>query len=244
VFHVISVRRARPWLAALLVAGGLTAAHAVGAVRPTAALPPAAGPVYRVATTTKAMALAINVVWGTEYVPRLLALLTRAHAHATFFLGGAWAAEHPTLVRDLVAAGMEIGNHGYAHRHQSTLTFDQNVEEIARASRAIEQAGAPRPMLFAPPYGEYNNTVLEAARALHMPLIMWTVDTIDWRPSSSPAVIVSRVLNGASAGAIVLMHPTDRTVEALPTILTQLESRGYRLVTVSQLLQLGTPEGE
>jgi peptidoglycan/xylan/chitin deacetylase (PgdA/CDA1 family) len=241
--RVISLRRRRPLLIGLL----LTAAFAVasrGAVTRPVAAPGVPGPVYRVATTTKAMALAINVVWGTEYVPKLLSILEAHHARATFFLGGAWAAAHPALVERLVAAGMELGNHGYAHRHQSTMTLDQNVAEITAASRAIEAAGGPRPVLFAPPYGEYNDTVLRAAALLHMPLIMWTVDTIDWRPSSSPSVITSRVLNGASAGAIVLMHPTERTVEALPTIVSRLSADGYRLVTVSQLLSLGTPEGE
>lgn len=230
------------------VMAGLLAAAAVWVgVRPgaSALVAPAAPPaVYRVATTTPAVAFAVNVVWGTEYVPRLLAVLQQAHARATFFLGGAWAAAHPDLVRRLVAAGMEVGNHGYAHRHHSLLSFDANVEEITRASRAIELAGAPRPTLFAPPYGEYNRTVLEAAAALHLTTIMWTIDTIDWRPSSTSDLITNRVLSRAAPGAIVLMHPTERTVEALPRMLAGLTSKGLRVVTVGTLLKAGAPQGE
>lgn len=206
------------------------------------AAPPA--PVYRVATTTPAMALGINVVWGTDYVPGLLKALEAAHAHATFFLGGAWAEQHPALVRLLVARGMEIGNHGYAHRHQSLLSFDANLAEITRASRAIELAGAPRPTLFAPPYGEYNATVLKAAAALHLTVIMWTIDPVDWRPSTTAAQIVQKVVGGRAAGAIVLLHPTAATEEALPVILRDLTQAGYRVVTVGALLKLGQPAGE
>jgi peptidoglycan/xylan/chitin deacetylase (PgdA/CDA1 family) len=241
-FQVVSWRRLRPWvlglaalaMVSLALARELNPAHASSSQ----------GPVYRVATTTKAMALTVNVVWGTEYVPTILRDFEAAHQRGTFYLGGAWAQAHPDLVARIRAAGMEIGNHGYAHRHQSQLSFDANVEEITRASRAIEQAGGGRPVLFAPPYGEYNAVVLRAANALHMPLIMWTIDTIDWRPSSSPSVITARVMRRAAPGAIVLMHPTERTVEALPQILRDLMSQGYRLVTVSDLLRLGTPQGE
>jgi peptidoglycan/xylan/chitin deacetylase (PgdA/CDA1 family) len=227
-------------LAALAAAWSLVA---VLAARRAPAAPPAP-PVYRVATTVPAMALGINVVWGTEYVPGLLKALEAAHAEATFFLGGAWAEQHPALVRLLVARGMEIGNHGYAHRHQSRLSFDANVAEIARASRAIELAGAPRPTLFAPPYGDYNATVLRAAASLHLTVVMWTIDPVDWRPSTSAADIVRRVLAGRAAGAIVLLHPTAATDEALPVILRDLAESGYRVVTVGALLKLGEPRGE
>jgi len=212
--------------------------------QPRAAAAPEAAPVYRVITTHRAMALTINVVWGTEYVPQIVAILHQRGLTATFFLGGAWAQAHPDLVRTLRQDGMEVGNHGYAHRHSNQLSFDENLNEIARAARAIELAGAPRPSLFAPPYGEFNHTVLAAAAALHQTVVMWTIDTIDWRPSSAPGVIVQRVLARAAPGAIVLMHPTARTVAALPTLLQQLSDQGYHLVTVSQLLRWGRPAGD
>jgi peptidoglycan/xylan/chitin deacetylase (PgdA/CDA1 family) len=230
-------------LVALIVAV-LLGAWAGGSWLRTASAAPPPGPVYRVATTAPEVALAVNVVWGTEYVPKILSILRQNHAQATFFLGGAWAASHPALARELAAAGMEIGNHGYAHRHQSTLSFDANLAEITRATRAIELATGVRPTLFAPPYGEYNATVLAAAAALHMPVIMWTIDTIDWRPDSSPGLIAQRVLSRAAPGAIILMHPTERTVDALPGLLKALAERGYRVVGVQQLLAAGRPEGE
>jgi peptidoglycan/xylan/chitin deacetylase (PgdA/CDA1 family) len=227
-----------------LVLAVLLGAWAGGSWLRAASAPPPPEPVYRVATTAPEVALAVNVVWGTEYVPQMLRVLQQNHAQATFFLGGAWAAAHPALARGLATAGMEIGNHGYAHRHQSTLSFDANLAEITRATRAIELATGVRPTLFAPPYGEYNATVLAAAAALHMPVIMWTIDTIDWRPDSSPGLIVQRVLGRVAPGAIILMHPTERTVDALPSLLKALAERGYRVVGVQQLLAAGRPAGE
>lgn len=226
---------------ALLTVG---AAALVGEyARAAYALPPA-GAVYAVRTSQKVVALAINVVWGTEYVKPILQELTRSSDTATFFLGGRWAETNPALARILAVAGMEIGNHGFAHRHQSLLNFDENVAEIARASRAIELATGVRPTLYAPPYGEFNAMVLDASRSLHLTLIMWTIDTIDWRPASTAAVITSRVLKKVRPGAIILMHPTDRTMQALPGLLAALHRDGYRVVSVSTLLHAGIPQGE
>jgi peptidoglycan/xylan/chitin deacetylase (PgdA/CDA1 family) len=173
-----------------------------------------------------------------------LHLLTQDHVKATFMLGGAWATAHPDLVRALQQAGMELGNHGYGHRHVSLLSYEANLNEIERTNTAVAMITGQLPTVFAPPYGEFNATVLRAAAAAHMPLVMWTIDTIDWRLSSTPSVIAGRVLSRARAGAIVLMHPTERTVEALPEIVHTLTARGYRLVTVSTLLKMGQPTGD
>ncbi len=237
-----AARRPATWYG--LAAAGLMGLALFGAPRlqSAAAAPPA--PVYRVLTRAPLMALSINVVWGTEFVPHILRILASGHVRATFFLGGAWAAANPALVQEMVRDGMAVENHGYAHRHSNQLSFDENLNEITRAARAIQLAGAPRPTLYAPPYGEFNGTVLAAADALHNRVILWTIDTIDWRPTSDVAAITRRVLAKAQAGAIVLMHPTRRTVAALADILARLRQAGYHLVTVPQLLTAGTPAGE
>ncbi|MGC8486986.1 MAG: polysaccharide deacetylase family protein [Clostridia bacterium] len=245
-FRVISRRRARRDVLLTLLALLVLALAGVIGERARAAegvLPPS-GPVYSVRTSQKLVALGINVVWGTEYVGPLLHALKSDSATATFFLGGAWTEANPALARTLAAAGMEIGNHGFQHRHQSLLNFDENLNEITRASRAIELATGVRPALFAPPYGEYNQTVLRAVQSLHLTLVMWTIDTIDWRPSSSPGLITERVLKKVRPGAIILMHPTERTKDALPGLLKTLRQDGYKVVSISALLQSGTASGE
>ena len=225
-------------VAILLLAPHRSAARAQGPVHRYT------GPVYRVVTKEPAMALTINVVWGTEYVPEILKTLTKDRVKATFMLGGAWASGHPALVRDLFQAGMELGNHGYAHRHVSMLSYQENLNEIERTNTAVGTITGSLPKVFAPPYGEFNQTVLKAAAAANMPLIMWTIDTIDWRASSSAAIIANRVLTRLAPGSIVLMHPTERTAAALPELISALQQRGYHLVTVSQLLTMGQPTGD
>ncbi len=202
------------------------------------------GPVYRVITTKRAMALTINVVWGTQYLPSLLETLQARHVHATFMVGGVWAKNHPQLVQRMVKDGMEVGNHGWAHGHPANMSVDENVTDIHKTNEAVKAASGVSPAVYAPPYGELGSSVLKAASLLHMPLVMWTIDTIDWRPTSTVEYMVNKVLQKAQPGAIVLMHPTDRTVQALPQVIQGLQGQGYSLVTVSQLLKMGTPTGD
>ncbi|CAB1128779.1 NodB homology domain-containing protein [Candidatus Hydrogenisulfobacillus filiaventi] len=234
-------KRLRTWVVAGAAAAGLVAGVPVRAQAPPL---PAAVPVYRVETAHPVMALSINVVWGTEYVPQLLAALKAAHAHATFMLGGRWAEQHADLARSLVQAGMEVGNHGWNHAHPSLQDPEALAADIRRSSAAIAAVTGAQPALYAPPYGELNPRILGAARANGLTLVMWTIDTIDWRPASDPATIVRRVLGRARPGAIVLMHPTDRTVEALPAVLKGLAAKGYQVVTVSDLLRTGQPRND
>ena len=200
-----------------------------------------AGPIYRVATTKRVVALTVNVVWGTQYVGPILHIMQGDRVRGTFMLGGAWATAHPELVRAIQSARMELGNHGYAHRHVNQLSYQQNLAEIERTNTAVAGITGVLPKVFAPPYGEYNATVLRAAAAANMPLIMWTIDTVDWHPSSSSSLIVDRVLRKLTPGAIVLMHPTERTVDALPDVIAGIKRRNYQFLTVSKLLATGTP---
>lgn len=237
-FHVISLRGPLTRLI-VLVAALLAAAWLINPRTLHARAQPI--PVYRVETSTRAMALTINVVWGTEYVPKLLQELHAAHVPATFMVGGAWAKVHPDLVRQMQKDGDEIGNHGWNHRHPNQLSLQANIEDIEQTNQMVKTIVGVRPSVYAPPYGEFNRTVLAAAEQAHMTLVMWTIDTIDWRPSSSVGYMVNKVLNKSAPGSLVLMHPTDRTVTALPQIIQGLKSRGYQLVTASELLTLGTP---
>ncbi|MDA8193004.1 MAG: polysaccharide deacetylase family protein [Thermaerobacter sp.] len=210
------------------------------------ASPPASTPiaVYRVQTAQRAMSLTVNVVWGTEYVPILLQEFRQAGVHATFMVGGAWAASHPAILKTMVQDGMEIGNHGWNHRHPNTLSQAEITGDLASTNRMVQKIVGVSPKVYAPPYGEFNRVGLRAAASLGMPLVMWTIDTIDWRPTSSAAYMVDKVLAQAAPGAIVLMHPTDRTAMALPRIIAGLKRRGYQLVSVSRLITLGIPRSD
>jgi peptidoglycan/xylan/chitin deacetylase (PgdA/CDA1 family) len=225
-------RRHLLYAALVLLVGTLLLLQAGGNPRPTLA-----AAIYKGNGGRREVAFACNVVWGAPYVLPMAEVFQRAHMRATFFLGGAFANAHPEVVRALRALGMELGNHGYGHRHVAELSLAENESEIARAEAAIKAAGGVTANLYAPAYGELNRTVLLAAERQHMRVVMWTIDTIDWRAWHTPAIITERILSRLTPGAIILIHPTDRTLAALPGILAALRRRGYTAVTVSQLLR-------
>jgi peptidoglycan/xylan/chitin deacetylase (PgdA/CDA1 family) len=173
------------------------------------------------------------------YTPRILHVLARWHVPATFFVIGKMANVYPEFVRAEAEAGNEVGDHTQTHPPMSALPAGEQQAQIVDAGNAIRSAGAPFPILWRPPYGVFNSTTLSILQSLRMLMVLWTVDTKDYaRPGVSR--ITYTALSGARPGAIILMHDGggDRaeTVEALPHIIASLRRRGYRLVTVPQLL--------
>ncbi len=197
---------------------------------------PTLAPIYQGAEDKREIALTVNVYWGEEYLPQMLETLQEHNVKATFFIGGMWAEKFPDLLKQIAAAGHEIGSHGYSHPHPDQLSKAGNLREMQRAEKIIEEITGKKVKLFAPPYGERGNEVLAAAEEAGYRFILWSVDTIDWqRPS--PETIVQRVTQKIHNGAIVLMHPTAPTVKALPEIIKELKANGYQMVTVSQLIK-------
>ncbi len=194
-----------------------------------------AAPIYQANSHKRQMALMINVAWGTEYVPQILQILKQSQVHATFFLDGSWTRKNPAVAKLIVDSGMEVGNHAYNHPMMSKISRTQMIRQISKTNDIIRQATNIQPTLFAPPAGDFNQMVVDVAQGLHMKTILWTLDTIDWKKPSS-ALIVSRIVPKRTPGAMVLMHPTKPTVQALPTMIHQLVKDGYQLVTVSQIL--------
>jgi peptidoglycan-N-acetylglucosamine deacetylase len=173
------------------------------------------------------------------YTPQILRVLARAHAPATFFVIGEWASRYPQLVRAEARAGCEIGDHTETHPFMTALPAAAQRAQIIDAGLAIQQAGAPFPHLWRPPYGAFNTTTLAILRELKMLVVLWTVDTSDYaRPGVTR--IVYTAVSGARPGAIILMHDgggnRSETVAALPRIIAAIRRHGYRLVTISQLL--------
>lgn len=193
-------------------------------------------PIYQGNSDSPKMALTFNVDWGEEYLPEILDQLKEYRVKSTFFLTGRWAQKFPAVAKLIAQEGHEIGNHGYSHPHPDRLSKNENQEEIFRTEKALLEITGQKTSLFAPPYGEHGSQVLEAAEELGYRTILWTIDTIDWDSNRSPEMIFAKVKEKAQKGAIVLMHPTERTVQALPLILKYLQQEGYALVTVSQVL--------
>lgn len=181
------------------------------------------------------VSLLFNVYWGTDEVYSILQILEKYGANATFFIGGCWADDNVECLRAIKAKGHEIGNHGYFHKDHAKMNVNQNENEISSCNRFIELALGDAPMLFAPPSGAYNNATLTACQNLQMKTILWSKDTIDWRDKDAK-LIYTRATKNVTAGDFILMHPMQKTVEALPNILSYYDSVGLKTFTVSQNL--------
>ncbi len=176
-----------------------------------------------------------------QNTPRLLDMLRARNIKATFYVIGRSVDLYPGVVRRTVAEGHEIGNHTHTHRLLSKLSDAEVRSEMSRCADAIAKAAGVRPRTMRPPYGGLLQRQREMVHAeFGYPTILWSVDPLDWkRPGAG--VITSRILSGASAGGIVLAHDLHaQTVDAMPATLDGLLRRGFKFVTVSQLLAMKT----
>lgn len=194
------------------------------------------GAYYQGSTDKKMVSFTFNVDWGEEYIPSLIDILQESEIKATFFITGRWAALHPDLVKSIADGGHDIGNHGQAHRHIKNLSDGELEQEITQAEKVLLKESGKKPKLFAPAYGEIDERINGVCNRLGYQVIMWSLDTIDWQ-KPDVATIVKRVVPRIHNDAIILMHPTDPTVQALPEIIARLKADGYKIVPISQLIQ-------
>lgn len=197
-------------------------------------LPPE--PVYRGPDAEKSLSLMFNVSWGEEYIPSILKTLQKHHVRATFFLDGAWVQKHPSLAKEIGESGHAIGSHGSGHPDFRELDMASLERQVSATNQVIQQATGKVPDLIAPPAGSYDKRCVGVAHRHGLYTILWTTDTVDWRrPPAS--VIVERATNRIANGSLVLMHPTAPTAEALPTIIANLQNRGYSFKTVDDVVK-------
>lgn len=181
------------------------------------------------------VSLMINVYWGTEYIDDMLEVLHEKDVKATFFLGGMWVLDNEELVTKIFDGGHELANHGYKHKNQDSLTYQQGKTEIQTTHDLIFKMTGFNMTLFAPPSGAYNDQTIEVAKELNYKTILWSRDTIDWRDHDAD-VIYNRAINGVKAGDLILMHPTQETLQALPRIIDYILQQGLSFDTVSNCL--------
>ena len=181
------------------------------------------------------------------YTPEIVAILRRANVPATFFEVGLEERYFHASTTQIAGLGYAIGDHTFSHAPMSLLSpADQRMQLLGDAS-AVMRYGAPFPRLFRPPYGMWNHTTLALLRRYRMLMVLWTVDTSDYRHPGEK-VIFGAAVAGARPGAIILLHDAggnrSETVAALPRIIRVLRARGYRFVTVPQLLLDNPPPAE
>lgn len=183
------------------------------------------------------VSLMINVYWGNEYIEPMLEVLKNENITTTFFVGGSWANKYPELLDKIVEAGHEMGNHGFNHKEHSKLNYEQNYNEIYKCGEIVKGLTNIEMNLFAPPSGDFSKTTLQVASALNYKTIMWSKDTIDWRDKNTD-LIVKRATNNLKNGDLVLMHPTQNTLEALPQIIDYCKKNNLTITTVTKCLNI------
>ncbi len=194
-------------------------------------------PIYCVETQEKKIAISFDAAWGNDDTEQLISILSSYNVPATFFVVGAWVDKYPESVKQLSDAGHRVENHSNTHPYMSKLSNEQISNELSSCNQKIASVTGRTPTLIRPPYGDYDNHVIEAVEQAGMYCIQWDVDSLDWKDSATPENIAERVISKVEPGSIVLFHnDADHTPAALPTILKTLKEQGYEFVFIEDLI--------
>ena len=176
--------------------------------------------------------------------PKLLDILKERNMHVTFFVVGENAKDHPEILKRATDEGHEIGNHSWSHPNFAKMSDEAVKSELSRTKDAIMAGTGGKPViLMRPPYGSFTK---DQRRWFHDDLgyttVLWDVDPLDWK-RPGPAVVESRILEGTHNGSIILSHDIHAgTVEAMPDTFDKLLAKGFKFVTVSELIAMNQPE--
>ncbi len=195
-------------------------------------------------TTSKVVALTFDDGADGGNITKILSILKSNNVKATFFLTGTGAKNHPQLIKNIATATPthQLGNHSYTHPDFTKLTATQMTSELSKTETLIKSlTGRTTKPIFRAPFGASNSAVLAAVgNAGYTKTIQWNIDTTDWKGISSKAIL-ARVVPNIVPGSIVLMHTgagAPGTPVALPSMISQLKTKGYKFVTISELLKL------
>jgi len=198
-----------------------------------------------VETDQKVLAMTFDDGPHPELTPKLLDILKERGIKATFYVIGRSAAQYPEIMKRMIDEGHEVGNHTWTHPWLTRISTSRVKSEMSQTADIIEKTTGRRAATMRPPYGAINTRLRQLfTDELDLPVVMWSVDPLDWRrPGSS--VVASRLVNGAHPGAILLAHDIHPgTISAMPSAFDQLTAKGYRFVTVSELLAVDGKKAE
>lgn len=198
-------------------------------------------PIYCVDTDAPQIALSFDAAWGNEETQKILDILNEKEVKVTFFMTGGWIEKYPNDVKAIAAAGHELGNHSEKHKHMASLSAADCKKEIMIPHDKVMELTGISMQVFRPPYGEYNDTLIQTLRECGYHGIQWDVDSLDWKDYGADSIL-NTVLNhkNLSNGSIILCHNGAKyTVEALPKLIDGLKEKGYEFVTISDLIYDG-----
>ena len=193
-------------------------------------------PIYSVERNEKKVALTFDAAWGSDKTEKIVSILKENNVQGTFFLVGFWIEANKDMVKMIDEAGLDIGTHSSTHPQMSKLSESQIEKELSNSMNLIQEITNKKVEYFRPPYGDYNDTLINVATGLGLKTIQWDVDTLDWKGLSA-SEILSRVKSSAKNGSIILCHNnSDHIIEALPLIIDYLKSENYEMVKISDLV--------
>lgn len=193
-------------------------------------------PIYNVKTDEKKIAFTMNCAWNADDIDSILETLKNNNVHITFFMVGDWVDKYPEAVKKINEAGHEIGSHSNTHPHVNKLSAEKNLEEINLSVAKIQKITGQKTNIYRAPYGEYNNTVIKTAEENGYYTIQWNLDTLDYKGLTGEQMW-NRLKNKLENGAIILSHNgTKHTADSLDMLIKNIKSRGYEIITVSQLI--------
>lgn len=193
-------------------------------------------PIYSVQTSENKLAISFDAAWGADKTREIMAICDSYNIKATFFLVGFWIEKYPEMVKEIYNNGFEIGIHSMTHPDMTTLSRSQIKQELSDNIKQIEDLTNYTPKLFRPPYGYYNNTLIEVCDELGLSCIEWSVDSLDWKGLSA-SELSGRVIDGATNGSIVLFHNnSDNILEGLKMTLEHFKTQNINVVPIGELI--------
>ncbi|WP_207744141.1 polysaccharide deacetylase family protein [Romboutsia sp. 1001713B170131_170501_G6] len=171
----------------------------------------------------------VDLGWESEYVEGILEVLKKEDVKITFNVTGRWAENNEELLLKIKEEGHEIGNHGHKHLDYANLSYEENLEQIKTSKKIIEDIIKEETKFFQAPSGSFGDNTVKAAKEMGYTSIKWDVDTIDWKNREEPDVIIERVKKKDIVdNSIVLMHPTNATVQCVDDIINIIRDKGLK----------------
>lgn len=193
-------------------------------------------PIYKVKTDENKVAFTMNCAWNADDIDAILETLEKNNVKITFFMVGEWIDKYPDEVEKIFNAGHEIANHSDTHKHVNNLSYEDNVKEIKTANEKIKKITGTENYLYRAPYGEYNNTVIKAAKENGYIPIQWSLDTLDYTGITGEEMW-NRIENKMQSGDIILSHNgTEHTADSLELLIRNIKEKGFEIVKVSDLI--------
>lgn len=193
-------------------------------------------PIYSVKTNKNVVAISFDAAWGADKTTAIMDICDEFGVKATFFLVGFWVEKYPEKVLEIYNRGFEIGLHSNTHPDMTRLSKEEIKSELQTNINSIKEITNVAPQLFRPPYGYYNNRLIEVCEELGLTCIEWSVDSLDWKGLSA-SELSGRVCEKSKNGSIILCHNnSDNILPGLKMILGYFNNKKTSVVPIGELI--------